>query len=204
MADVRGTACMWTGLGHEHRPRCDAPVDQRMLIMGPLHTLEATVCTTFYTKASHAQLACASHSAMERIAQTMCRWGFESASAEFLLIAFGEIAGGVTLIVLLCRRANRRGLACTTPCRARARRWSRATHRGRAREHRTGPLVRGSLQRCQQRAATTVAFAEWEVRDWIRRRRSESLVPVHRNDTRLRGGSSRERLGDRRRTDAVF
>jgi hypothetical protein len=34
MADVCGTACMWTGLGHEHRPRYYAPVNQLMLIMG--------------------------------------------------------------------------------------------------------------------------------------------------------------------------
>jgi hypothetical protein len=42
MAVVLGAACMWTGLGHEHRPRYYARVDELMLIMGPLHTLEAT------------------------------------------------------------------------------------------------------------------------------------------------------------------
>jgi hypothetical protein len=73
MADVLGTACMWTGLGHEHRAiLCTSRPTHA--VHGPLHTLEATVCTKFYTSASHAQLACASHSAIERIARSMCRW----------------------------------------------------------------------------------------------------------------------------------
>jgi hypothetical protein len=57
MADVLGAACMWTGLGHKHRPRYYARVDQLMLIIGPLHTLEATA----YKKRSaprHRTLAC--------------------------------------------------------------------------------------------------------------------------------------------------
>jgi hypothetical protein len=44
---------MWTGLGLEHRMRYYSPVDQLMLIMGPLRTLEATA----YKKAPHQGIA---------------------------------------------------------------------------------------------------------------------------------------------------
>ena len=169
-------------------------VDQRMLIIGLVHTLDATAYTKPGTVASHALLACPSHSP----AGTASRDRFPDESRMrlcwiFLLIDLGGMARGVTL--LLRRRGNRRGLACTTPSRARARRRSRAADRARAREHRARPLVRGNLRRCQQRATATVAVAEWEVRDCIRGRRSKSLVPVYGNDTRLRGGSARGHLG---------
>ena len=55
-------------------PAISCTIDQRIRILAPVHTIETTANTKPGTTASHARLACASHSAYgDRIARSIRR-----------------------------------------------------------------------------------------------------------------------------------
>jgi hypothetical protein len=85
------------------------------------------------------------------------------------------------------------GLACAAPCRAHARRWSRAADPGRAPPHRRGAVVRGRVRRCRvtQRATIGLVAAPVQLRDRRGRGRPQLVVPVHDYDSGYDGGGAR-------------